>query len=361
MNVDSTSAKKVLAAAFASASSEGFKPHSPHRAAIQRIINGSHKTYKYILLTALLAKTTNSGVNPLTLQSGSRLSGAFDARSLCHRVVVPFERESLANALGGSNEPFLNKPARFPEIALSNAVRRGADRKALVDLHGVLRQVDSSALARTCLQDTLFEIIQLGRERVSYSGKTILVAPKQAELERFVLDLVEESLEGESLALATGGLLVLLKGLYDDTFVVKEHPVNQSGASSREVSDIDVYAHDKLIYCVEAKDKPFSAADVEHACRKAADSGATRLCFVFGPRAELVGTTDVAVRTSAASFGIYLTLFSLSDFAKSVLALMPPMDTREFYGALRNWALTKNFKAATISRLNGLGQSYGWI
>lgn len=63
------------------------------------IINGAHKTYKYILITGLLAKAIEPKVNPLALQAGAPLKGAYDARSLCHSVLVPFERKFLQNAL----------------------------------------------------------------------------------------------------------------------------------------------------------------------------------------------------------------------------------------------------------------------
>ena len=62
---------------------------------------------------------------------GLPLSGAYDARTVCHKVIVPFEMEVLDKALGGSNEPFLNKPARFPELDKNNAVRRGNDQAIL--------------------------------------------------------------------------------------------------------------------------------------------------------------------------------------------------------------------------------------
>ena len=62
---------------------------------IETILHGSHKTYKYILITQLLAKSVNEQINALAIQSGAPLEGAFDARSLCHKVIVPFERNFL--------------------------------------------------------------------------------------------------------------------------------------------------------------------------------------------------------------------------------------------------------------------------
>ena len=75
---------------------------------ITTVLTGSRKTYKYILITGILAKASNTSTNPIALQAGAPLKGAFDARSLCHKVLVPFERDFLDNVLGGSNEPFLN-------------------------------------------------------------------------------------------------------------------------------------------------------------------------------------------------------------------------------------------------------------
>ena len=92
---------------------------------IRTIIQGKHLTFRYILVTALLGKATNPSINALALQAGADVEGAYDARSLCHGVVVPLERQLLNSLLGGSNEPFLNKPARFPMISPLNAVRAG--------------------------------------------------------------------------------------------------------------------------------------------------------------------------------------------------------------------------------------------
>ena len=62
-------------------------------------------------------------------------------------IVVTLERQLLSSALGGSNEPFLNKPARFPMISPSNAVRAGSDKKLLLILHKVLSQIETSEQA----------------------------------------------------------------------------------------------------------------------------------------------------------------------------------------------------------------------
>lgn len=68
---------------------------------IDYVIDNTHLTYKYVLFTALLAKATDESINPLCLQKKSQLPGAYDARTVCHKVIVPFEMETLEKALGG--------------------------------------------------------------------------------------------------------------------------------------------------------------------------------------------------------------------------------------------------------------------
>ena len=118
---------------------------------IELILCASHKTYKYVLVTGILAKATCPAANPITLQAGAKLKGAYDARSLCHKVLVPFERDFLHNILGGSNEPFLNKPARFTHLSKNNAVRKGQDKETLLLLINTLGSIKNSKVAKQYL------------------------------------------------------------------------------------------------------------------------------------------------------------------------------------------------------------------
>lgn len=123
------------------------------------IITGDHKTYRYILLTALLAKATDVKVDILSLQAGYEVGGSYDARSLCHEVIVPFERSFLKNSIGGSNEPYLNKPARFKSISLGNAVRKGKDKEMLEAMCLYLPKIKKSEDSLEILIDCIFLIL----------------------------------------------------------------------------------------------------------------------------------------------------------------------------------------------------------
>ena len=140
-------------------------PVCRHGEFIDYVIDNTHLTFKYILFTAVLAKATDSSINPLCLQKKSELPGAYDARTVCHKVIVPFEMETLEKALGGSNEPFLNKPARFPELDKNNAVRRGNDQELLDALCDNLPTIQTSEDAYECLIYLLRKLIVIREEK----------------------------------------------------------------------------------------------------------------------------------------------------------------------------------------------------
>ncbi len=128
MDVDKQAAKQILKTSWShvleNPDEDSLDATANAREIVQinGVITGKQLTYKYILLTAALAKAVNPDVHYRALQMGSRLSGAYDARSLCHAVIVPFEK-SHGERFGGSNESFLNRPARYPEFDLSNRDR----------------------------------------------------------------------------------------------------------------------------------------------------------------------------------------------------------------------------------------------
>ena len=86
----------------------------PMKAAIDGVMSASDVTFKYILVTGYVAKVTNRRIHARALQTGSSLRRSYDARSVCHKAVVPFEK-GKGNLFGLSNEPFVNKPARHRE------------------------------------------------------------------------------------------------------------------------------------------------------------------------------------------------------------------------------------------------------
>lgn len=279
--IDHEKAASILDACLKEVGGGAHMPTHRHRALIESIIMGEHLTYRYILITSLLAKATHEGVHTLALQAGAQVEGAFDARSLCHKVIVP---SPLNRSLGRSNEPFLNKPARYKTLSRDNPVRRGQDLKILEACILVLSSIESASEARLALTDA----IHFAAARTVPELPSALFIKSQHirnYLWRLGESLVSQSCEGESCALLVGVSLRLMGFDELSDFEVRVHPANQAGTSSREVLDVDIYYHQKLCCAVEVKDKVYEQHDVEHAARKAASAGLESFIFVRGPRA----------------------------------------------------------------------------
>ena len=271
--IDQRAAEQLLRAAIAIAQDDSRQiPLTEWDIEIRTIIQGKHLTFRYILTTALLGKAINPSINALALQAGADVNGAYDARSLCHGVIVPLERQLLDRSLGGSNEPFLNKPARFPTISLSNAVRAGRDRDLLLILHKVLSEIETSEQAFDSLCNALRYAIAKQKARSEVLSQLPESADSHLKIVEFVDAFAIRSIEGQVAAIVAGTILSIYFEQFEG-FQVIVHPVNQSGASSNEVSDIDIKKNGKIFVAVEVKDKQFSEQDVDHAAFKASQYG----------------------------------------------------------------------------------------
>lgn len=314
---------------------------------INQVIFGSHKTYKYVLLTGLLAKATNEDANPIALQAGAPIDGAYDARSLCHKVLVPFERDLLSNALGGSNEPFLNKPARFTHLSTHNAVRGGDDKKTLDALILILTNTKTSNNALQCLSFILKALNKVIANNALLQTIQNLITPDLIDIYAFVTRLVERSIEGETCAIVVGAIekqfYTCLKGHYR----VLAHKVNQSGASSKEIGDIDIYSDDKYFYSIEIKDKAFTVYDLEHAFNKIIENGGKKGGFIYGPRATF-DQESIKIKLYSYEQKKFITMFlGILTYAKMMLFQTPNMNLTSFIQLVMDTAIEINSKEET--------------
>lgn len=356
-------AKQIIKKAYDIASTKSYIPKSDFKEEIYLIINENHKTYKYITVNALLAKASMPNINPLCLQKGSQLTGAYDARSLCHNVLVPFEREFLYGALGSSNEPFLNKPARFPELNPTNAVRKGRDTRILQIMCNFLPEIDTQDKAFSALTDSLYYALEQVKDKEEMLNSLTLKTTSFEQIELFISELLSESFGGETLSLTVGSLAkVFSESLIGESFV-EVHVVNQSGASSKEVSDIDMYLNGELLFTIEVKDKIYTPSDVDHAIQKAAKAHATRLLFVTGPRAKLTKTnfSHEDLINKASKNGIYLTFYSSHAFVKMILSIIPMKDINEFFKVVLKVTDEARMKPETIAHTLQIAERTGVI
>jgi hypothetical protein len=318
ISVDHATASALLEKAAAAATAIGFKAKSPEAETIRLIVTGSHLTYRYILVTALLAKATNPKINPLAIQAQARIKNAYDARSLCHKVIVPNEARLLHSSLGGSNEPYLNKPARTPYLDISNPVRGGNDRRTLESLCVVLPKFDGREAAYSGLCDAIFYAIGEEKRRDDAVIKAVGdLREAPAKIRAFLSALMVETHHGETIVLVSALLYWLLSRFKGEDWTIEVHPVNEAGSSSNQVGDIDVYRGQDLIYCSEVKDKVVFAADIQHATRKACQANSESLHIILGNSGSISDATAEHLESFGEVLGVSVSVFSGSALVEA--------------------------------------------
>jgi len=327
---------------------------------ISNVISGTHKTYKYVLVTGLLAKATNEEVNPLALQAGAPLEGAYDARSLCHKVIVPFERNFLHNTLGGSNEPFLNKPARFTHLADSNAVRNGNDREILNKLIEIFKNINSSKKAEEYLTYLLKILVQRIKHISEIEDTSVSFNPELIDIYEFIVHFIEKCFGGETCVIVVGTIEKLYHSSLKGDFLVVPHKINQSGASSKEVGDIDVFENKKFQYSFEVKDKDFTKYDLEHAFNKIIENKGNKGVFIYGPRSSFDNNIIEAKLKEYENLNFFTLFIDIYSYSKMMLFRSNINNKKLFIKTLIDTAIKINSKESVKEYIQELLEELNW-
>jgi hypothetical protein len=313
------------------------RPAVPQRLlkAIIASVNSSTKTYRYVLPTQLLAKVADPSLDCRCLQVARGGAGAFDARSLCHTVIVPFDREH-ENVLGGSSEPYANNPVRVPEVTRAH---RGPqrDKAGWDDLCAVLAAVeqrDDPAFTADVF-DTVLTAIRdrLEKTAVSYALPQRIAHGALLSLLRAYLAEPSGGLRLQAVVSALFGVIGARFSLFPD---VRSRKPTASDASTKQVADVECYDKDgRLALAVEVKDRELTVAQISGKLPAVRAAQLTELLFIVerGIRAEDSAETDRVIgRQFAGGHSIYV--FPLLDFASGILALFGEGGRREFLEAV---------------------------
>lgn len=163
----------------------------------------------------------------------------------------------------------------------------------------------------------------------------------------FLNELLNKNYEGEVLTLVIAGIYEQFMHKFDDYFV-EVHPVNESGASSKEVSDLDVYLNKKLFISNELKDKEFSDHDLSHAADKVIEAGIMRMNFIVGRHGGCPEEITRAVTESYFLKGFILNIITVDQFIITMLTLIDNIDIENFLKYILQTARDTKFKETTI-------------
>lgn len=300
--------------------------------AIHRSINSRTKTYRYVLPTQLLAKVVAPSLDCRCLQAARGGKGAFDARSLCHKVIVDFDKQNDF-VLGGSAEPYVNNPLRQPEVSAKYRSKQ-KDKEGWDDLCRVLEAVEKKNLpefTRLIFRRTLSEIYgRLSEVSIIYP------VPRRISLSRN-LDLIRKYLaehSGGDRMLAISSALFLLIGQQFGLFrEVRRGNINAADAQSGLVADMEcIGGEGEVVMAVEVKDRQIAVNQIKDKLIGARARQITEILFIAqggiidDQREEAGGFME---REFAAGQNIYL-FNDLLLLVQVVLVLLGEKGRRKF-------------------------------
>lgn len=132
-------------------------------------------------------------------------------------------------------------------------------------------------------------------------------------------------------------------------FKVVPHKVNESGASSKEVGDIDIFnAEGNIVNAIEVKDKSFSEQDVVHAIEKFREAHLPASLFVYGKFANFNEDAVFQILKKIGREGHYCCIISILNYAKLRIADMKSITVKEFVDGLLKFSKLINAKDETL-------------
>jgi hypothetical protein len=297
--------------------------------AVHRSINSSTKTYRYVLPTQTLAKLVDPALDSRSLQEGSGLAGSFDARSLCHRVVVPFDRANHS-VLGGAPEPYVNNPLRIP--ALMPQYRAPQKNKAGFD--DLCRVAEYLEVNPTESRLILYCIVDEIRSRLA-SVQVIYPVPNRASLEqaRYIVEnFLAERTGGVRLQAVSVALFRAIGIRFNLYARVDTAGINAADAATGSVADLTCYdENDQIVLAVEVKDRDLEIRHVQDKLPAVREQGVQELLFLATTG---IASSDVAAigelmeREFVTGQNVYVTSFD--RFLESCLILFGEVGRRQF-------------------------------
>lgn len=301
---------------------------------IRDCLTSSIKTYHYVLPTQLLAKCVNPGLDSHCLQVAYGGPGAFDARSLAHDVIVPFDQDNH-NVLGGSGEPYVSKPLRIPAIipAYRSSQKKPAewDKVALV-LDAVENRNDDT-FTKAVFDQILHEIYNLlAGTSVRYPiPHRISLETTYTLIDRFL----SEKSGGDRLEAVATALFQTIGDRFGLFTEVRRQKVNAADQASGMAADVECYLDGRIVLLVEVKDRGLALVQLNIKLDSARSRRIEEILFIAQQGKADHDRADIDARVASefvSGQNIYVTNFN--DFALGVFILFGELGRVEFLAAV---------------------------
>ncbi|MBN2379715.1 restriction endonuclease, SacI family [candidate division WOR-3 bacterium] len=298
---------------------------------INRSINSKTKSYRYVLPTQVVAKLANPMLDARCLQTGRGGVGAFDARSVAHKVIVPFDKDN-ENVLGGSPEPYVNNPLRCPELSLKYRNQQ-KDKVGWDDLCLIVETIEeegnekyTQAIFRQVLQEIYKRLIQT---EVTYS------VPKRISADQ-LLAMIDEFIKvgsgGDRVLSVSTALLETVGEVFNIFSKVRRFNINAADSTSGLVADIECCDSDgEIVIAVEVKDKQLSFTQIQDKLPMIRSRSVSEILFLAqkGVVAENGSKIEDLIKKEFAS-GQNIYILRLTELLPTIFVFLGEVGRRKF-------------------------------
>lgn len=317
--MDTTAIRKCLDAEWCTVLADADPTSDPE---IDGLVNSKVTSIRYALITQVVGKIADPRRSLLYLQSGDGNPGAWNARSFCDKVIVPWVSDNQ-NVIGASSEPYASNPLRRVCISQDMSdVRNVREWNRLVALFETWDGASPDklyTLYRRCLAAIAR---RLADQSFEYSIPLRISAGRtRALLEAFLSD---QSSGFRPMVITAALMQVLGEGfsLFDR---IDSQGVNEADVATGAPGDVMCYAEDgTLILAVEVKDRRLTLADVRSSERKVlqADPALKGLLFAVPGLQESEREPIADKMKEAWASGLNLYHIDLLDLATASFVLL---------------------------------------
>ncbi|PSR03115.1 MAG: hypothetical protein BRD50_06480 [Bacteroidetes bacterium SW_11_45_7] len=293
---------------------------------ISSCLTSRTKSYHYVLPTQVLAKINNHSLDARSLQA----SYGFDARTIAHNVIVPFDQYNY-NVLGGSSEPYVNNPLRHPAVTgeYREQQKNKTDWDLLVFVLDKIERKNSIAFTKKVFDQILFEIYRLLKE-----VKVLYATPNRISLDKaltIIKEFTSQKSGGDRVEAITTVLFQTLGERFHLFDNVLREKVNASDSSTGMAGDIECWSKGEIALLIEVKDKELTLTQLENTLNVARSNKISEVLFMLqkGILKEEFQTIHKKIEGEFNS-GQNIYISNLEEFVKNLLILLGESGRTEF-------------------------------
>lgn len=294
------------------------------------------KSYHYVLPTQVLCKVVDPSINVHSLQVAWGVPGAFDARTIAHSVIVPFDQDN-SRVLGGSPEPYVNNPLRCPAVSRDyrEQQKNKEDWDNLVAVLDVVEEKTDQVFTALLFDQILIEIYRrLADVCVTYPVPNRISLGKTYDLINTYLSAKSGGDRAEAVCTALFRTIGETFAIFDD---VRREKVNVADSSSGMPADIECWLQGKIVLLVEVKDRTLTLTQLDDKLDTARANRISEILFLAQRGMETVNREAIDQRIEAefvSGQNIYVSDFG--DFSLGILILFGEKGRVEFLTEIGN-------------------------